>query len=139
MDRSQAPNLALWLAGEPADGAPLALGRTPGTGHPHRRFPRFHRSLGRRRGEVLVERPPCRGVAAALGERHNLEDPHGAVERDRDDVTRLHSVARSRNARPVHPHVPGAGERGGGRARSHRARVPQPLIYALAIQRRGLS
>ena len=91
--------------------------------------------LGRRR-EILIEDAGNLRGTPALGKSNHLEDPHVAVERDGDDVAGTHRAARCVDARAVDADEAGVGKRRSGRARPHHARVPQPFVDALPIQRK---
>ena len=88
-----------------------------------------------RRRQVLVERPRRIRRPAALGKARDLEHAHRAVERHRHHVAGTHGMACRMNTLAVDAHVAGGGERGSGAARAHHARVPQPFVDALAVQR----
>ena len=126
------------LASEAIHGAALAFGRTPTAGDTGSGLRLTLRRAHRRRGEILVQQPPRLRIAAAFRERRHFENTDRTVERDREDIARFDGVARSRNPRAIHPHMAGASKRGCRRACAHDAGVPQPLIYALTVQIRGL-
>src|SRR5687767_3452338 len=127
-----------FIRGKAVDSAPLALGRPAGAWRPLRRGRGPGPGRPRWR-EILVERLRLDRTAAALGEARGLEHPHGPVERDRDHITSAHGLAARGHALAVEAHMPGFDQRGGGAARTYHARVPQPLVDALAVQGRLLS
>lgn len=78
--------------------------------------------------EWLCERfeEQCRriGIAAALCESADLDDPHRAIERDRDDVAAAHLMTWRANLAPVDPHMACGGKTRRGGSGSHDACMP---------------
>jgi hypothetical protein len=96
--RSRAANLPLGitLAGEPPDGAALALGRTAGARSPRRGRRRFRFSWWRHRAQVLKQHRRCVGRSAPLGK---------ARERHGHDVAGADASARGIDAQTVEPNM----------------------------------
>src|SRR4051794_5588782 len=88
----------------------------------------------RRRLEILPQGAGLVSGTATLRKAQDLEHPHGAIERDRYHVLGTHGAARRVDLLAVDANVAGGGEQGRRRTRTHHPGMPQPLVYALAIQ-----
>lgn len=71
--------------------------------------------------------------AAPLAEGRNPEHAHATIESDRQHISGPDGTACSVNATPVEANMAGLSKAGCGIARAHDARVPKPLINALAV------
>lgn len=90
------------------------------------------------RCQITVKRPCRLRAAPPLAKPLNPHHPHRAIESNGHHVANSYGVACARHALPVHPHKAGGGESGGGGARAHHARMPEPLIDALTVALYGL-
>ena len=77
------------------------------------------------------------GAAPPLAKACHLQHPHGPVERQCQDVTDTHCVARRGNAPAVEANMAAFNEGCGIATGPHGARVPQPFVDALAAFRHG--
>ena len=85
--------------------------------------------------QILAEHPRHRPPSPRRSAKpDDLEHPHRAVERDRHHIAGAHGAARRIDALAVDPDMAGGRECRRGLARAHHARVPQPLVDALAVQ-----
>src|SRR5205085_2442761 len=78
---------------EAINGAPVALGRPPGSGLAGAHLGRFVRWRGRR-GQIGKKGPCGLRIAATLGKARGFQNAHMAIERDGDDIVQPHQLAR---------------------------------------------
>jgi len=90
------------------------------------------------RCQITVKRPGGLRVAPPVAQALDPHHPHRAIESNGHNIANPHGVTCGRRALPIHPHEAHGGERGGGGARAHHARVPKPLIDALTAALSGL-
>jgi hypothetical protein len=86
------------------------------------------------RSQVLIKQAGRIGIAAPFRETADLEDAHSVVERDCQHVTQTRTAAGRIDALAIEADMTGGGERRSGAAGAYHARMPQPFIYALAVQ-----
>ena len=85
-----------------------------------------------------VKRARGRRCTALFAKALDLNHLDRAVERQRHHIANAHQLARRGDALAVEPHEACISERGGGAARAHHARVPEPFVDALAVQALGI-
>lgn len=84
--------------------------------------------------QIVVQHARGGCVAAPLGKPDHLEDPHGAIEADGDDVAGPDGMTGRLLSRPVDADVAGLDQRSGAAARPDHPRMPQPFVEPLALQ-----
>jgi len=72
---------------------------------------------------------------AARCQSAHLENPHAAIERDRDHVPALNVRAPAHDPNAVDPHMAGSSQRCGCGAGAHDPGVPQPSVDPLPVPR----
>lgn len=95
---------------------------------------RFRRGAG----EIAAGNGSFRRTAAPLGEPCDLQHPHPPVERHGHHVADPQRMARRPAALAIEADMTGLNQRRGIGPRSHNARMPQPLVDALPVQRSPL-
>ena len=125
----------LVLAPEMRDCPPVPFARPAGSRLSH------SGGLGRRQGNLrghrhqfLYQEPGTFGTAPPFRERHRLEDPHAAVKRHSHHIPQSNGVAGGIDTLAIDPNMAGNRQGRSGGARAHHPGMPEPLVYALAIQ-----
>ncbi len=86
--------------------------------------------------QIAIGSGSFRRAAAPFAESRDFNNAHVAIERQGHDIADAQRMARRGEALAIQADVTGFDQRRGAAPRPHDARMPQPLIDALTIQRR---